>query len=68
MRRTLPEDVPGGTVSSTVPAGKTVTVGFRVMQAGQFTFEWRPVRGGAHRAVEGQVHAVTQAEWNEMFK
>ncbi len=61
-------NIPVFRVRKYVEAGKRTKVYFRAIRAGEFTMQWAPVRGGADRTIEGQVHVVTQAEWDEMFK
>ncbi len=61
-------NIPIFRVRKYVEAGKRTKVYFRAIRAGEFSMQWAPVRGGADRTIEGQVHVVTQAEWDEMFK
>ena len=51
-----------------VPAGQSTKVWFRTTRTGDFPMEWKPVRGADGRTIEGKVHIVTRAEWDEMFK
>ncbi|MHC4514902.1 MAG: cupredoxin domain-containing protein [Planctomycetota bacterium] len=61
-------NIPVFRVRKFVEAGKRTKVFFRTIRVGDFAMEWRPVRGAADRTIAGEVHVVSQAEWDEMFK
>lgn len=61
-------DLPQFGVQKYIESGKQTKVWFKPRSLGNYTMRYKPVRGGADRVIEGQVHVITLDEWNEMFR